>query len=35
MLVSYIDAAKINLQIYTILATFVGIVVSILIATMI
>ncbi|PGD65220.1 hypothetical protein COM41_06275 [Bacillus wiedmannii] len=33
MLVSYIDTAKIIFQIYTILATFVGIVVSILIAT--
>ncbi|MGG5757943.1 hypothetical protein ACQ3VF_19400 [Bacillus toyonensis] len=33
MLVSYIDTAKINFQIYTILATFIGIIVSILIAT--
>jgi len=33
MLVSYIDTVKINFQIYTIFATFVGIVVSILIAT--
>ncbi|WP_257144636.1 hypothetical protein [Bacillus toyonensis] len=34
MLVSYIDTIKINYQIYTILATFIGIIVSILIATM-
>lgn len=34
MLVSYIDTIKINYQIYTILATFIGIIVTILIATM-
>ncbi|MCU5578548.1 hypothetical protein [Bacillus wiedmannii] len=34
MLVAYIDTIKINYQIYTILATFIWIIVSILIATM-